>query len=182
MQIVCNIAVISNGLDEKMPRPKGSKNKPKYPEHTKYREDWVTEWLMEISGGKTMHEIYNEDRDRFPHPTTVGKWLVKHEDFYEKYMKARRAGAEIDADYIRYIADSCDQDTSAVAKARLQVDTRMKIVSKLLPGIYGDKIQVDQKVEDKRELDRASVDAALANVERRFMKKNDKESEKEIIQ
>jgi hypothetical protein len=162
-------------------RPKGSKNKPKYPEHVKYREDIVEEWLLLIAGGRTMNEIYNGNRDRFPHPATVGQWLIKHDDFYEKFMKAKRVGAEIDADYIRYIADSCDESsTGAVQKARLQVDTRMKILSKLLPGTYGERVQVEQTIDDKRSLDQQGIDQALADVEKKFFKPKNKEQEETV--
>jgi hypothetical protein len=161
-----------------MARPKGAKNKPKYPEHVKYREDWVTEWLMEIAGGKTMQEVYMSNTEKFPHPTTVGQWLVKHDDFYEKYLRARRAGAEVDADFIRYIADNCDEGSAAsVQKARLQVDTRMKIISKLLPAIYGERVQVDQTVDDKRELDTKSVESALERLQKRYMGVDEDDSE-----
>ena len=151
-------------------RPKGSKNKPKYPEHLKYREDWVEEWLMEIAGNRTMYEVYEADPERFPHPSTVGKWLVKHEDFYDRYMKARRAGAEVDADYIRHIADNCSTESAAeVQKARLQVDTRIKIISKLLPGVYGDKVQIDTTVDDKRQgLESDELKSKLGQIERQF--------------
>ena len=153
-----------------MARPKGAKNKPKYPENVKYREDWVAEWLLMIAGNRTMHEVYDMDRDRFPHPSTVGQWLIKHDDFYEKYMRARRAGAEVDADYIRYIADNCDESTAAaVQKARLQVDTRMKIISKLLPGTYGERVQVDQTVDDKRELDHKGIADKMNAIRDKFV-------------
>ena len=164
-----------------MARPKGSKNKPKYPEHVKYREDWVEEWLLLVAGGRTINEIYNSDRDRFPTPATVGQWLMKHDSFYEKYMKAKRIGAEIDADYIRYIADSCDEgSTGAVQKARLQVDTRMKILSKLLPGTYGERVQVEQTVDDKRSLDNESLESAISAVERKFFDKKTEDKEETV--
>ena len=157
-----------------MGRPKGSKNKPKYPEHQKYRPDWVEDYLMEIAGNKTMHEVYESNIDKYPTPATVGKWLVKHKEFYENYLIARRAGAEIDADFIRYIADSCDAETPAnVQKARLQVDTRMKIISKLLPGIYGDKVQVEQTIDDRRTLNHSDIKSKVDRVREKYEKKDD---------
>ena len=157
-----------------MGRPKGSKNKSKYPENVKYREEWVQEWLLGIAGGKTMHELYDSNKDKFPAPITVGKWLSQHDDFYERFMKAKRIGAEIDADHIRYIADSCDNSSSgAVQKARLQVDTRMKIISKLLPGTYGERVQVDQNIDDKRELDHGAIKKTVADVGRKYLEKED---------
>jgi len=162
-----------------MPRPKGAKNKPKYPEHVKYREDWVWEWLLELAGGKNIREIYESNRDKFPHQTTVGNWLMTHPEFKEKYYEAKRIGSEIDHEEMKYIADNCGNDSVSVQKARLMIDVRMKTASKLLPQYYGESIKIEQEIDDKRELDTKSVDDALARIQDKFTGKQ-KDNEETI--
>ena len=76
--------------------------------------------------------------------STVMRWLAKaeHEEFREQYAHAREVQAEVRADEIVDIADATEGGSNeAVQSARLRVDSRKWIASKLLPKKYGDKIQ-----------------------------------------
>lgn len=71
---------------------------------------------------------------------TVLRWVGENDEFRDHYARAREIQAETLADAIVSIADDVTPDPSAVAKARLQVDSRKWVASKLLPKKYGDKI------------------------------------------
>ena len=61
----------------------------------------------------------------------------------ERYARAKSAGLEVWADEINDIADEALPDGASVAKARLQVDTRKWLLSKLVPKKYGDRLDVE---------------------------------------
>lgn len=76
----------------------------------------------------------------------------------ERYARAKEAALEAMADEILDIADEVAGDTfeddqgnvkiapDVVNRARLRVDTRKWLLSKLAPKKYGDKLDVDAKV------------------------------------
>ncbi|QEL14773.1 hypothetical protein PX52LOC_01667 [Limnoglobus roseus] len=96
--------------------------------------------------------------DGMPRLGTVMRWLAKYPEFREQYRAAREAQAEVHHEEILEISDNCTDDVqtllgnddettlgrinhSAVARAKLQVDTRKWIMSRMVPKKYGDKIQ-----------------------------------------
>ena len=74
-----------------------------------------------------------------PGHTAVWAWLDKHQEFADKYARARELQAEYYADEMVEIADSADKDTAQAARVR--VDTRKWIASKLRPKKYGDLVK-----------------------------------------
>jgi hypothetical protein len=94
--------------------------------------------------------------DGMPSLGTVMRWLSKHPEFREQYRAAREAQSEIHQEEILEISDNCTDDVqilmgneeqtelgrinhSAIARAKLQIDTRKWIMSKMVPKKYGDK-------------------------------------------
>lgn len=85
--------------------------------------------------------------------STVMRWLEAHEDFREKYARARADQADFLAEEILQIADDGLNDTytdeegnvrtnqDVIARSRLRVDSRKWYASKLLPKKYGDRVQ-----------------------------------------
>ena len=86
------------------------------------------------------------------------RWLAKHSEFREQYRAAREAQSEIHQEEILEISDNCTDDVqllmgdeeqtelgrinhSAIARAKLQIDTRKWIMSKMVPKKYGEKLQ-----------------------------------------
>ncbi len=63
-------------------------------------------------------------------------------DAQERYARAKLQGMEAIADEIMEIADECETSSDAVSKARVQIDSRKWLLSKLLPKRYGDKLDV----------------------------------------
>jgi hypothetical protein len=66
----------------------------------------------------------------------VFKWLRDFPDFLNSYARARETQAELMAEQILAIADSADAES--YNPARLQVDARKWLMSKLAPKKYGD--------------------------------------------
>ena len=70
--------------------------------------------------------------------STFLRWCDEDVALAEQYTRARKVRAELYADDIIRIADT----TTDPAQARLQIDARKWIASKLHPRTYGDKLDV----------------------------------------
>lgn len=98
---------------------------------------------------------------RMPSFQTVIRWLAdpRLTDFREMYYYARRVAAELYVDEIFEIADDGSNDwmektnkdgdvigivpdNEAIQRSRVRIDTRKWFASKMVPRIYGDKVDV----------------------------------------
>jgi hypothetical protein len=78
----------------------------------------------------------------WPHPDTIYQWLKNHEEFSDQYARGKKLQVEVLVDEILEIADDAANDNMiAINSAKLKIDTRKWIASKLVPRLYGDKIQ-----------------------------------------
>lgn len=105
--------------------------------------------------------------DWMPDKTTINEWRWSNEPFSTQYTKAKIAQAELLAEDCIDIADDSSQDitynkfgdevcnTEFVNRARLRVDTRKWVASKLLPKIYGDFQKSPES--DKKELSQEAI-------------------------
>lgn len=88
------------------------------------------------------------EENSFPSPTTIFRWIDKYPEFRDKYMRAREAQADYLADEMLTIADDNAADDTPftganhIQRAKLQIETRKWIASKLKPKKYGDKIDL----------------------------------------
>lgn len=89
----------------------------------------------EIAKGGALHKLCEERAD-FPAESAVYKWLEEHDEFKEKYARARERQAERRAEEIILIADT--EKDAAIARNR--IDARKWAAAKLLPKKYGDRI------------------------------------------
>lgn len=105
----------------------------------------ICEWVAE---GKSIREICRAEE--MPVMSTIFKWLSEQKSFSEQYARAKEVQAEGFAEELIEIADDISGDVSgelqmpngvAVQRARLRVDTRKWIASKLLAKKYGDKVE-----------------------------------------
>ena len=103
---------------------------------SKFTQDLADSICSEIAIGKSLRKIC--EGDEFPTVKTVFNWLRTDEAFLQQYTRAREEQAESYADEIIDIADT-EADPN---KARVRVDSRKWVVSKLLPKKYGDKLDV----------------------------------------
>lgn len=67
-------------------------------------------------------------------------WAVRDEKFAAQLKAAKVTQIWPHADEILSIADNCAPDKSCVAKARLQIDARKWLLSKMIPKEYGEGI------------------------------------------
>jgi hypothetical protein len=114
--------------------------------------DTICERLKE---GQALIAICRDEA--MPASSTVRSWVDLNIDgFSAKYAKARDFGLDQMAEEIMEIADDDSNDLietptgtvvngAAVARARLKVDTRKWILSKLAPKRYSDRLATDLK-------------------------------------
>lgn len=93
-------------------------------------------------------------RENMPARSTVHKWLNERPDFSDQYARAREVMLDRMADEVIDIADDSSGDTiitedgqermnaEFVARARLRVDSRKWVLSKLLPKKFGDRVEL----------------------------------------
>jgi hypothetical protein len=139
----------------------------------------VNEFLLRICSSEATKDIINSGPS-FPENkgktffalTTFYNLMLHHEDFRKMYYKAKAVGAEMDAEEMRKLSDNCNGKSSAeVQKARLQVDTRKFLAMKLLPKIYGDKVEVDQTIKKEENIDSNQMNEVIEKIRKEFMSK-----------
>ena len=72
--------------------------------------------------------------------------MYKIDGLSDRYTRAKAISSEYHADQILAIADEADNQTFQVA--RLQIDARKWVASKLVPNKYGEKSQIDHTSSD----------------------------------
>lgn len=106
----------------------------------------------EMIGGKSLAKVC--ELDGMPSVRAVLYWRAKIPEFDKMYRIAQQERAEA---YIEEIIDIADDgsadfvedaegrrrpDTEHINRSRLKVDTRKWIASKMMPRLYGDKIDL----------------------------------------
>lgn len=134
-----------------------AKNKGGRP--TDYTLELSDEICSRIAQGESMRSVTRDYA--MPAMTTMFRWLREKEEFRKQYEIAKEESAESWADEIVDIADNeasqplvedgkpvivngkpvMVTDSSTVAHARLRIDSRKWIASKLKSKKYGDKVQ-----------------------------------------
>ena len=120
---------------------------------SKYTEAIAAEICSRLAGGESLNAICSDPH--IPPESTVREWVDDDRGgdengpgFAARYMRARNAGYERMADEIIAISDAdCtvdgQPDNALVQQARLRVDTRKWLLSKMLPKRYGDRITAE---------------------------------------
>lgn len=97
-------------------------------------------------------------RDHWPCPDTIFTWLRQHKEFSEQYAQAKRHQVDVLVEDILDIADDASLDnvvndngdigcnTEWINRARLKIDTRKWLASKLVPRVYGNSIKYTAEV------------------------------------
>lgn len=119
-----------------------------------YTPEIADEICKRLSMGESLRAICRDEG--MPNEATVRTWaLDDKEGFYTQYARARELQALHWAEEILEIADDGSNDTNInpktgepmldsewMQRSRLRVDTRKWLLSKVLPKVYGDKIDV----------------------------------------
>jgi single-stranded DNA-binding protein len=86
--------------------------------------------------------------------STILAWVKEDAEFANQYARAREIGYHLLADEIVEISDESQRDSytdeqgnvrvnaEVVARSRLRVDTRKWMLSKMLPKVYGEKLEL----------------------------------------
>jgi len=107
--------------------------------------------------GKSLREVC---RSLDIPPSNVMFWLKDYPEFAEQYARAREIGWSLIAEELLEISDDGTNDWmerldqkgqslgwqingEAVQRSRIRLDTRKWLLSKMLPKIYGDKVDVE---------------------------------------
>ena len=94
-----------------------------------------------LGQGESLNAICRDEH--MPSRKVVHEWVTDDRDgFRDKYVRAREAQAEYWASEIIEISDSVRKGATSeeVQAARLAVDSRKWVASKLLPKKYGDRV------------------------------------------
>lgn len=109
-----------------------------------YNEDIAAYICSEIASGRSLRSIC--DDDGMPNKATVFRWLSKHEIFRDQYARAQEDRTAAMAEDILEIAD--DEGIADVQRAKLRVDARKWLMSKMAPKKYGDRQEIDHRSSD----------------------------------
>ena len=94
-----------------------------------------------IASGESLRNICRDEG--MPSASSVWLWLNQHTDFSEQYARAREERENNYFDELIEIADGVVPDAAEVSKARVQIDTRKWVLSRMNPKKYGDKVQTE---------------------------------------
>lgn len=118
--------------------------------HSTFSQDKADAICAALEKGDTLRKAC---RDLGLDPATILRWTKDYSEFSKQYADARQVGYQLLADEILEISDDSNgdvivddegnarTDAERVARSRLRVDTRKWMLSKMLPKIYGDKIE-----------------------------------------
>lgn len=117
-----------------------SNAKPKMGRPTIYSEALITEFLYRIAKGRSVASVCTDDD--MPHRATIYEWLAQNPDFSDRYARASEQRADHYFDEMLDIADRALPEE--VQKAKLQIDTRKWVLSRMNPKKYSDKVQEER--------------------------------------
>jgi len=113
----------------------------------------LSEVCQRLAKGEPLAQICREEGK--PDPATIWRWTEKDQEAAQAIARAREAGFDQIALDALNIADDGENDTyedkdgfvrtnnDVVQRARLRVETRLKLLAKWDPKRYGDKIQTE---------------------------------------
>lgn len=122
-------------LNTPKPRPVGRPS-----EYSETRAETI---CTELAKGRSLSSICNDEG--MPEMCTVYTWLRKFPEFQNRYARARQDAADTLADEILRISDELEHATDPIQiqAARLRVESRRWIASRLKPQTWGDKVQAE---------------------------------------
>lgn len=105
-----------------------------------------------LAEGESLLSICRDEG--MPSYATVKRWEIEDEEFRANSTRAREIGCHALADECLEIADKKDGDfvngddgptyvPEAVQRSKLRIETRLRLLGKWLPRVYGDKLQTE---------------------------------------
>jgi hypothetical protein len=133
-----------------------------------YTREIADDICARLAGGEGLATICRNDG--YPCEGTVRGWVIDDVDgISARYARAREIQADVLAEQIVAISDEQSEVTREngekydpdVNRDRLRIDARKWYASKVAPKKYGEKIEVDAKIE-ARDVSVETLDAAIA--------------------
>jgi len=125
--------------------------------------------LTLLEGGMSIAQICREERD-MPSPHYLYKWFRQTQEWHDRYLEARKMGAEMLADEILDISDGTlengEEAMEDVQRSQLRIKARQWYVSKLDPDRFGEKKKVE--IEDNINLT-VAIEEGLKRVNNRVI-------------
>lgn len=115
-----------------------------------FTQELADEICRRLAGGESLRAIC--ESEDMPDESTVRGWALDNKDgFFPQYERARLIAYHGMGEGTLDISDNPSTDSGAVMRDRLRVDTRKWFLSKVLPKVYGDKIETTQKLVDEND-------------------------------
>jgi len=142
-----------------------------------WTDDIESEIFDRIAKGQSVRTILVDDW--LPGPNTFYSRLANDEAFTNRYLRAREAQADTIFEECLAIADSQEDDVftrdgvvvinhDVIARAKLRIDTRMRMAGKLRPKVYGDKSVVEGPGANGEHLHKVGPDEAFQRLASRL--------------
>lgn len=121
---------------------------------TDYNKEIASAICAELAEGRSLRTVCKSDN--MPAMSTVFLWLRDHKEFSEQYAQAKEESAEAQHEELADLGDQAiqlaqslpgQQASAAVQAVRLKADNLKWSMSKMKPKKYGDKLDVDAKVD-----------------------------------
>lgn len=94
--------------------------------------------VQRVSDGETLKEI--SKKWQVPYGR-LAEWIIEDTERSAQYNQARQIWSDALATESVQIADDANADQASVQKAKLRIETRMKLASKLNRATYGDAVE-----------------------------------------
>jgi len=115
--------------------------------HIKYTDTLGAEICTRIAMGESLVHICATS-DYIPHVATIYRWIAENPDFCDIYTRAREMAAhtlfaeciDIADDDSKDVTDTGEVNHAAIARAKLRVDTRLRMAGKLAPKVYAERL------------------------------------------
>ena len=119
---------------------------------SKYTKALIEEVCERLSKGEPLTAICRDEH--MPEPRTIYLWAAADEDISSHIARAREAGevailedclniADDNGKDKRIVAEGVETtDTDVIQRAKLRIDTRLKLLAKWNPKKWGDKVDV----------------------------------------
>ena len=106
---------------------------------SKFTQTLADDICERIANGESLRSVCRDKS--MPDKTTVLRWVDDNKDFCDQYARACARREDSFFDDLIEIADSVTADAAEVAKARVQIDARKWVLSRMNPKKYGDRVQ-----------------------------------------
>ena len=145
-----------------------------------YSAELAKEICDTISSSSKGTKALCKENSHWPSQDTLFTWLKTNNEFSEQYAQAKRCQIELLVDEILEIADDSSKDcmvneqgvpvfsNTVVTRAKLQIDTRKWLACKLLPKVYGNKLESTHALSDANQKEMTLLLNNIAAFEAQF--------------